>query len=177
MIEIEDTNIDGVWILKFLPIKDDRGELIRVFCEDELSRIIGARQIKQINQTITKYAGTVRGLHLQNEPFSETKIIRCTQGSVFDVAVDMRTSSPTYLQHVNVTLEAENYIGIVIAEGIAHGFQAIKDNSILHYLHTEKYASEAERGFRYDDPALGIRWPLVPINISERDQNHDLISK
>ena len=169
-LTIEQTNIDGLVTYDAFPLEDERGSFSRLFCVKELSNVIGDRKIVQINQSVTKNVGTMRGMHYQNSPYAEMKIVRCLSGCVFDVAVDLRKESPTFLKWFGVELSADNKKAIIIPEGFAHGFQAIESNSVLLYLHTSFYHPKAEAGFHYADKSVNIAWPLTPCCISERDK-------
>lgn len=121
-------------------------------------------------------AGVLRGMHFQNPPFSEMKLIRCLRGKVWDVAVDLRNGSSTFLSWYFQELSPENNLMMVIPEGFAHGFQVLEDESELLYLHTEYYKPDTEGGFRFDDPRLSIKWPLKPIDLSKKDINYPFIT-
>lgn len=159
------------------PFQDSRGAFARWYCERELAEIIGNRQIVQINHSRTVAMGAVRGLHFQKPPHAEMKLVRCIKGRVWDVAVDLRQGSPTYLKWHAEELSPENARMMVIPEGFAHGFQVLEPESELLYLHTAFYAPEFEGGVRLDDPALDISWPLPFADVSERDQSHPLIDQ
>lgn len=174
---IEDTRINGVKIIKMQPICDERGYFVREFCQKELVEIKAEIIIEQINHSMTQKKGSVRGLHFQYPPHAELKIVRCIKGSIFDVAVDLRKNSPTYLQLHEEILSADNMKALIVPEGCAHGFQTLEDNVELLYFHTESYCKEAEGTVRYDDPTLGIKWPLAVENISEKDVCGSLIGK
>lgn len=148
---------------------------MRLFCQRELAEILGNRQVVQINQSRTKKKGAVRGLHFQYPPHAEMKLVRCVKGRVWDVAVDLRAGSSTFLKWIAEELSAENHFMMVIPEGCAHGFQVLEANSELVYLHSAFYTPESEGGARYDDPILGISWPRKSTDISEHDQAHPLI--
>ena len=128
-----------------------------------------------MNHSWNKIAGTIRGMHFQIPPYQEIKLIRCVRGSVLDVIVDLRKYSPTFLQHFTVELSAENKKMIYVPEDFAHGFQALEDDSELIYHHTEYYTPDADRGLRFDDPSLNIKWPLPPVMLSEKDKSYKLI--
>jgi len=168
--------IDGLVITERKLIKDERGSFYRAFCDEDLRPILNGRTIKQINISRTMKVGAIRGLHFQKPPHAEMKLIRCISGKVWDVAVDIRQNSPTFLQWHAEELSGENGKMIIIPEGFAHGFQVLESESQLLYLHTESYAPQAEGGLRYDDPHLGIIWPLQISEISPRDSNHPLIT-
>jgi dTDP-4-dehydrorhamnose 3,5-epimerase len=134
-----------------------------------MKAIIGLRTIKQINHSTTYQVGAVRGLHYQYPPHAEMKIVRCLKGRVFDVAVDLRQGSPTFLKWTAVELTPINRLALVISEGCAHGFQVLEEGSELLYLHTAFYTPGVEGAVRYDDPSVGVAWPLAPTDISARD--------
>jgi len=174
--EIDSTSIDGLRIIHQLPISDSRGFFVRFFCNEQLGEIIGHRSILQINRSLTTHAGFLRGLHFQHPPHEEMKLVSCLRGKVFDVAVDLRKGSSTFMNwHAEVLSESNNKI-FVIPEGFAHGFQALTDNCELLYLHTSFYAPEAEGGLNALDPKLGIEWPLPVNGRSERDLKYAPIS-
>ncbi len=174
-LTIIETPLEGLYVVETDPFVDHRGTWARIFCESELQSILQRRHIVNINLSKTSERGTVRGMHYQLEPMAEMKLIRCTSGKIFDVAVDLRKNSPTYLHWYSEELSCENMKMFVIPEGFAHGFQALTDNVEMIYLHTEFYSKELERGVRYNDPQIGIQWPLNPINLSERDHTHPFI--
>ena len=169
------TPLSGMWIAERKILEDGRGAFSRMFCADEFREIGLNRPIVQINHSVTRMKGTVRGLHFQHPPHAETKIVSCLQGEVFDVAVDLRQGSKTFLSWHGEKLSAENRKSIIIPEGFAHGFQALTDHCELVYLHTEFYAPEVETGFNVKDKRLGIDWPLPISDLSERDKNHAFI--
>jgi dTDP-4-dehydrorhamnose 3,5-epimerase len=154
---------------------DKRGAFARLFCEQELSPVIGQRKIVQINHSCTEAVGAVRGLHFQHAPHTEMKLVRCLKGKVWDVAVDLRPQSPSYKRWFAQELSPQNAHMMVIPEGFAHGFQVLEAGSELLYLHTAFYKPESEGGVRHDDPELGIAWPLPVTDISVRDSSHDYI--
>ena len=166
------TAIAGVVVVETEPRSDHRGSLTRFFCSSALWRVIGTRQILQINHSQTRTLGAVRGLHYQRPPCTEMKLVRCIKGRVWDVAVDLRANSMTFMQWHAEELTPGNARMLVIAEGCAHGFQALEANSELLYLHTGQYVPAAEGGVRWDDPALGIKWPLAVTDLSKRDHHH-----
>lgn len=173
---IEQTPIDSLNVIQRQPIRDGRGYLERMFCSNELKSIIGQRSIVQINHTLTAKAGTIRGMHFQHPPFTEMKLVSCLRGEVFDVAVDLRKGSQTFLQwHAELITEA-NHKTFVISEGFAHGFQTLTDDCELLYLHTAAYAPDAEAGLNAVDPRLGIAWPMPIAERSARDLQHAMLS-
>jgi dTDP-4-dehydrorhamnose 3,5-epimerase len=157
------------------PFSDNRGTFSRLFCATDLEDIIGTRRILQINRSSTNAVGAVRGLHYQRSPHAEMKLITCLNGRVWDVALDLRAGSKTFLQWHAEELTPSNSRMIVIPEGCAHGFQVLEPRSELLYLHTAFYDPGSEGGVRPTDPRLDIPWPLPISDISERDLNHPLL--
>jgi dTDP-4-dehydrorhamnose 3,5-epimerase len=170
------TGIKGLSIVETNLLSDHRGVFSRVFCERELAEAIGGRKIVQVNQSLTVASGTVRGMHFQHPPHAELKLVRCLKGRVWDVAVDLRAESPTFLQWHAEELSCQNARMVVIPEGFAHGFQALEPNSELFYMVTAFYKPEAEGGVMPDDPRIAITWPLPITIMSERDKQRALIS-
>jgi dTDP-4-dehydrorhamnose 3,5-epimerase len=156
-------------------ITDSRGSFGRLFCPSNYSDLVGKFEIKQINSSCTLKQGALRGMHFQHPPFAETKIITCIMGKVFDVAVDLRVGSDTFLKWTSTILSCEKKNQMVIPPGFAHGFQVLEGPAQLIYLHDQFYKPEAEAGLRYNDPRIAISWPLPVTNISERDKVHELI--
>lgn len=169
-MKTETTALAGVVVIETQSFIDSRGSFARLFCVQELASAIGERQIEQINLSRTTAVGAVRGLHFQQPPHSEMKLVRCLKGRVWDVAVDLRSGSKTFLRWHAEELTAENARMLVIPEGCAHGFQVLEADSELLYLHTASYSTQAETGIRFDDSRLGITWPLPPGELSERDR-------
>lgn len=174
-MKIHPTPIADLIVAESQAFKDERGAFARLFCEQELSSVIGGRQIVQINHSRTEAVGAVRGLHFQHAPHAEMKLVRCLKGKVWDVAVDLRPNSLSYKRWYAQELSPQNAHMMVIPEGVAHGFQVLEAGSELLYLHTAFYKSEAEGGVRHDDPELGIAWPLPVTDISIRDSSHAYI--
>ena len=171
-MNLVETILPGVWVIESTAFQDNRGVFSRLFCSRELQAIVGPRTITQINHSMTRGVGAVRGLHFQNPPHAEMKIVRCLKGRVFDVAVDLRQGSPTFLKWTAVELTSENRFAFVIPEGCAHGFQVLEEDSELLYLHTAFYTPDAEGAVRFDDPRIGVNWPLTPTDLSARDLSH-----
>jgi dTDP-4-dehydrorhamnose 3,5-epimerase len=169
---IQSTPLAGLCLLQRHPIGDERGYLERLFCFQELQSIIEQRAILQINHSLTAKAGTLRGLHFQHPPHAEMKLVSCLCGEVFDVAVDLRQGSPTFLHWHAEHLSADNHRTLAIPEGFAHGFQTLTADCELLYLHTAAYQPTAEGGLDALDPALAIHWPLPISDRSARDQAH-----
>jgi len=170
-----ETNLKNLYIIEPELLKDERGLFYRVFCRNELKEIEHVKEIVQINQSLTKKKGSIRGMHFQYPPKAEIKIVKCLYGSVFDVAIDLRKNSSTLLQWHGEVLSAENKKMIYIPEGFAHGFQTLENNSELLYLHTEFYSPKYEGGIRYNDPRINIKWPLEISYISNRDNEFNLL--
>ncbi|KKM20711.1 hypothetical protein LCGC14_1642710 [marine sediment metagenome] len=171
----KETELKGLIIIEVVPFQDHRGKFYRVYCKNELKNIGYNKELMQINQSLTNKKGIIRGMHFQYPPKAETKIIKCLKGSIFDVVIDLRNRSSTFLHWHSEILSAENMKMLYIPEGFAHGFQSLEDNSELLYFHTEFYSPDYESGIRYDDPKIGIKWPLEIDDISERDRSFNLI--
>lgn len=175
--DILDTSLDGLKLIRRKPMGDERGYLERLFCSDELVHLISNKNILQVNRTLTNRRGTVRGLHFQYPPYAEVKFVSCLRGQVFDVAVDLRQNSPTFLRWYAETLTAENGKTLLIPEGFAHGFQTLSEDAELLYFHTAAYQPDAEGALNVQDPTLAIRWPEELTEISDRDATHPLLSE
>ena len=176
-MECIDTALPAVSIARTERFADARGSFARWFCSEELATILGSRQVLQINHSVTERKGSLRGMHFQLPPAAEMKLVRCLRGRVFDVAVDLRTGSETFLSWYGEELTAEDEKLMIIPEGFAHGLQALEDGCELLYLHTAAYFPELDGGLRFDDPAIGINWPVPITVISERDTSHALIGE
>ncbi len=157
-------------------VSDARGEFARLFDRGWLSDVQGDRPIVQVNRSLTREVGVIRGLHFQHGPALEAKWVRCLHGRVIDIAVDLRRGSPTFLHHFAVELSPALGNALFIPEGCAHGFQVLEPDSELLYLHTAPYAPAHEGGVRFDDPLLAIPWPLPPAGLSPRDLAHPLLT-
>jgi len=169
---IENTPLAGLKIIRRATLADTRGFLSRLFCAEVLEHAGWRKPIAQINHTHTRKAGTVRGMHFQEGAHAEMKLVSCLIGEIWDVAVDLRRRSPTFLQWHAVRLSADNGCALLIPEGFAHGFQALTDNVALHYCHSEPYTAAAERGLHPQDARLAIPWPLPVGELSLRDASH-----
>lgn len=176
-MKLLETPIDGVMVVETDRLRDRRGAFARLFCENALASVLGNRHIVQINHSQTRQPGAVRGMHYQHTPYAEMKMVRCLKGKVWDVAVDLRKESPTFLCWHALELSDVNNRMMVIPEGCAHGFQVLEAESELLYLHTESYTPAYEGGVRHDDPKLAIGWPLAVSDLSERDRAHPLIDE
>jgi dTDP-4-dehydrorhamnose 3,5-epimerase len=172
-----DTALPGVKLIDMQPIADERGFFSRFWCRREMQEQGLPFEVAQINTSLNVNAGTVRGLHYQREPHAEAKIVSCTSGSVFDVAVDIRPHSEFYLQWYGVELNPNSNRLLYIPAGFAHGYQALDDNTRLLYLVSEFYKPDAELGLRYDDPQLKIDWPCEVTSVSEKDSQWPLVTE
>jgi dTDP-4-dehydrorhamnose 3,5-epimerase len=164
-----ETALPGAYVVELEERADNRGFFARTFCVREFSELGLTTRIAQCNLSFNHRRGTLRGLHYQAEPAPEAKLIRCIAGAVHQVLVDMRPGSPTYLNHVSVELSAANRRAVYLPELVAAGVQTLADNSELMYQVSEFHTPEAERGLRFDDPAIGIDWPLPVAEISAKD--------
>lgn len=171
------TPLRGLTLIQRHPIGDQRGYLERLYCVNALADVLDGRSIAQINHTLTVKQGTVRGMHFQFPPHAETKLVTCLKGEVFDVAVDLRQGSPTFLCWHAEHLSADNHRTLVIPEGFAHGFQTLAADCELLYLHTAAYHAEAEGALNATDPRLAIAWPLPIAERSARDQDHPCLDE
>lgn len=166
------TPIEGLHEIRHTPVTDARGRFTRLFCEQELAPIRPGLHFTQINLSETRARGTLRGMHYQIPPAAEAKLIRCLRGRVFDVAVDVRAGSPTFLQWHAVELAEDGDNAVFIPEGFAHGFQTLTDDVHLLYMHTAPWTPACGAGLRYDDPRLAIAWPQSATDVSERDHGY-----
>lgn len=173
---ITNTPLSGLKVIERQCLGDSRGFLSRLFCADELATAGWLKPIAQINQTYTAKAGTIRGMHFQDSPYAEMKLVSCLRGAVFDVAVDLRADSPTFLQWYGVRLSTENRCALLIPEGFAHGFQTLTDDVELLYCHSTPYVPSAEAGLHPQDSRLGISWPMPITELSARDSQHPLVT-
>jgi dTDP-4-dehydrorhamnose 3,5-epimerase len=169
------TPLHGLHYVESSSYRDLRGAFARLFCADDLESLLGQRHIVHINHSHTMKSGAIRGMHYQLHPYSEMKFVRCLKGKVWDVALDLRTGSKTFLQWFGIELTPDNERMMVIPEGFAHGFQTLEPNSELLYLHTAPYMPSHEGGVRYDDPRVSIKWPMSVSDISSRDSQHVLL--
>lgn len=169
---IQDLPLPTLKLIKRIPIADNRGFLQRMYCQEILMQQGIVDSIAQINLTLTKKIGAIRGMHFQHPPYAETKIVSCLRGQVFDVVVDLRQDSPTFLKWHSEILSPELNNSLVIPKGFAHGFQALTNDCELLYFHSAPYHSQAEGGISPLDAMLNIAWPLEITDMSERDQSH-----
>lgn len=176
-MKFTETLLKGSYSIELNAFTDDRGWFARTYCKNEFATIGHTAEWVQMNHSFTKDKGAIRGMHYQLPPFSEIKMVRCIAGAVFDVIVDMRKESPTFLQWYGTELSAANRKMLYIPEGFAHGFQTLQNDCELIYHHSQFYTPGAEGGIKFDDPKLNIRWPLPVTNISERDNRHPLLDE
>lgn len=171
-----ETPLSGAYMIDLERRGDARGFFARTFCAREFADHGLATEFVQGNMSLSATAGTLRGLHFQHPPAEETKLMRCVQGAMWDVIVDTRPTSPTYLQGFGVELSAENGRALYVPKGFAHGFQTLAPDTIAFYMVDEFYTPGVEDGFRHDDPALGLEWPMAVTEISDKDRNWPLIT-
>ena len=171
----KETSLKGSYVLTLEPVEDERGWFTRTYCKNEFLAIGHNKEWVQMNHSFTKQKGTVRGMHYQRPPYGEIKLVRCIAGSVYDVIIDLRADSATYLQYFGIELSAVNKKMIYIPEGFAHGFQALSNDAELIYHHSQFYLPGVEASVIYNEPAINIKWPLELTNISERDNSHPFI--
>ena len=175
-VKFSETSLAGLWRIELELREDERGFLARTYCEKEFSGHGLNTQWPQCNLTLTKKRGMIRGMHFQAEPKPEIKLIRCSRGAIFDVLVDVRRGSPTFGKWEGFELSAENHRTLYVPGGFAHGFQCLTDNCEVVYQMSEFYFADLARGIRFDDPQVGIKWPLASPALSERDKNLPLLS-
>ena len=164
-----ETRVPGVMVVESEPLEDERGSFARAFCDEEYREAGFPVRIVQCNTSFNRARGTLRGLHYQVAPAAETKVVRCTRGRVFDVAVDLRPESPTFCTWTGAELAPEDHRAHLIPEGCAHGFITLAAESEVFYLTGSPHSPEHARGVRWDDPAFAVEWPLRPSVISARD--------
>jgi dTDP-4-dehydrorhamnose 3,5-epimerase len=173
---IEPLILEGVCKITRRSLNDDRGYFERMFCGTELAERIGFGEIAQINRTMTRAIGVVRGMHYQDGHSGEAKIITCLRGGILDVIVDVREGSPTFLKHIALPLVEGDGCALYVPRGFAHGFQTLRQDTELLYFHDNYYDAKCERGLYPLDPSLGIKWPLKIVQMSERDEKHPLMT-
>jgi dTDP-4-dehydrorhamnose 3,5-epimerase len=171
----EPAPLKDAWIVRQKPIGDDRGYFARAFCEKEFEEHGIPSRFVQVNTSFSKDVGTLRGLHWQVAPAPEPKFMRCTRGAIYDIMVDMRSDSPTYLQHFGIELTPDNQTMVYIPAYFAHGFLTLQPDSQSLYMVGGVYSPECERGVRWDDPKLGIELPIEPRIVSDKDRSWPLL--
>jgi dTDP-4-dehydrorhamnose 3,5-epimerase len=175
-VTLKYTDIDGVTVVDIEPLNDERGFFARSFCADEFARHGLDSTVAQVNYAYNHARGTLRGLHRQVPPYAEAKLVRCTRGAIFAVAVDVRQGSESFSERVTVELTSENRRALFLPPYVAHGFQTLADDTEVIYQVSGPHEAHSEQGFRWDDPAFGIPWPLPITVISEKDANWPLIA-
>lgn len=170
-----ETKLKGAYILDLERREDERGFFARAFCQNEFAEHGLKPIIAQANLAFNIKKGTLRGMHFQFPPAAESKLVRCTRGAILDIIVDLRPESPTYLQHISVELDEDNHRALYVPERFAHGYQALRDNTETSYQVGEFYAPACESGLMYNDPRLGLSWPLPVSVISPKDQKFRLL--
>jgi len=168
----KETYLKGSYQIEINRLGDERGFFGRQWCQNEMSEMGIKSNIAQVNTSLNKHKGTLRGMHFQKDPFQETKLVRCIRGRIFDVIVDLRPESPTYKKWFGVELTQNNYQMLYVPENFAHGFITLEDNTEILYLVTQFYHPEAEAGLRWNDPVFSIQWPVPVTVMSEKDKNH-----
>lgn len=167
-----ETPLSGAYVIELERRSDDRGFFARVFCEKEFADHGLATRFVQVNNSLAREKGTLRGMHYQLPPSAESKLVRCVRGSFHDVIIDLREESPSFGRHFEIELSAENRTMLYVPKGFAHGFITLETNTEAFYFADEFYDPERERGIRWNDPRFGIEWPLEPTVISEKDRSH-----
>ena len=174
-LSVTELGLNGLKLIESHPLGDERGFLTRIFCAQELALAGWQKTISQINHTYTQKIGTVRGMHFQIPPFSEMKLVSCLRGQIWDVALDLRKDSPTFLKWHAEVLSSDNQKALLIPEGFAHGFQALSNDCELLYLHSAPYQPDAESAINPQDALVNIKWPLEISALSKRDASHPLL--
>ena len=164
-----ETKLKNAFIIDIQQFRDDRGSFGRTFCQKEFEKAGINTTVAQANISCNKKKGTVRGMHYQTDPFGESKLVRCTRGAIYDVIIDVRPDSPTYMQWIGVELTENSSRMLYVPENFAHGFQTLKDDTEVIYQVSQFYTPGAERGIRYNDPVFHIDWPLEVLVISDKD--------
>ena len=175
--DFQKTRLPGLTVVKRDRHFDKRNFFSRLFCVSQLSDHGWVGPIKQINHSYTRRCGTVRGMHCQTAPHSEMKLVTCIKGKIWDVAIDLRESSPTFLQWHSEILSEENLNALLISEGFAHGFQSLSDDVEIIYCHNKAYRPDHELALNPVDPTLKLQWPIEISEMSERDKNHRWVAK
>jgi dTDP-4-dehydrorhamnose 3,5-epimerase len=171
-MKFNSTPLKGSFLIDLDKREDERGFFARLFCSEEFDKQGLEAQFVHVNNSLSKEKGTLRGLHYQLDPMAEVKVVRCIQGSFYDVIIDLRPESHTFGKSFGALLSAENRRMMYVPKGFAHGFLTLEDNSEVFYLVSQFYSKEKERGIRWNDPYFNIDWPMQPQVISERDQMH-----
>jgi dTDP-4-dehydrorhamnose 3,5-epimerase len=176
-MKFSERRVKGAWVIEPTPHEDARGRFMRAWCLREFTEHAIDFIPLQANMGFSVHKGTIRGLHYQVAPALEAKLVRCTRGAIFDVVVDLRPSSPTFRSWCGTCLNADNGRMLYVPEGCAHGCQSTEDRTEIYYMTSAFYSPSESRGIRYDDPALGIRWPLPVSSISDQDRSWPLVEQ
>lgn len=176
-MKFTETPLKGSYIIELSPFTDERGWFARTYCKKEFEQIGHLEEWVQLNHSVTHSKGTLRGMHYQLPPYGEIKLVRCIAGAIYDVIIDLRKGSPSFLQWFGTELSSANKKMLYIPVGFAHGFQALTDDCELIYHHTSFYATDAEGGIRFDDKKISIDWPLEITGISQRDSTHPYLDE
>jgi dTDP-4-dehydrorhamnose 3,5-epimerase len=176
-MKFQETRLSGAFIIELEPHVDERGFFARTFCAREFAAQGLETEFVQCNLSLNHQKGTLRGLHFQSAPWGEAKLVRCIQGAIWDVIVDLRPGSPTFGSHEALVLSAENRRALYIPKAFAHGFQTLTDNSEVFYQMSDPYVPDASAGIRAEDPALGIKWPMPVKQISDKDRKLPLLAE
>ncbi len=175
-MNFRETKLSGAYVVDLQPFTDDRGQFARAWCNEEFARQGLVADYVQSNVSVNPRRGTLRGLHYQEAPHAEVKLVRCVRGAIWDVIVDLRPRSSTYGQWLGVELTPQALTMLYVPEGFAHGFQVLADDTEVNYLVSSPYSPHAARGVRYDDPAIGVHWPLEVTSISDNDRSWPLMA-
>lgn len=167
-----ETELKGAFILDVKKMEDERGFFGRSYCQKEFEDHGINPHVVQANVSYNKVKGTLRGMHYQMHPYEETKLVRCVRGAIYDVIIDLRKDSPTYTKWIGVELREGSYKMLFVPEGFAHGFITLEDNTEVIYQVSQFYTPGSEKGIRWNDKAFNIKWPIEPVVISEKDQQH-----
>ncbi len=172
-MKFEALSLAGAYVIEMEQLADERGFFARAFCRREFEAHGLDPNVAQVNVSFNRRRGTLRGMHYQAAPHEEAKVVRCTQGAIWDVIVDLRPGSPTFRQWQGVELSSANRRSLYVPRGFAHGFQALADDAEVLYLMSEFYHPESARGVRWNDPAFGISWPIADPHMSPRDASYE----
>ena len=171
-MDFHQTALKDAYLIELNRLGDERGFFARAFCRNEFAEVGLVTNFVQVNNSLSSTRGTLRGMHYQLAPHSETKLVRCIRGALYDVIIDLRPDSPTFKHHFGVELSAENRSMLYVPKGFAHGFITLEDDTEAFYFVDEFYAPPSERGIRWNDPAFGIEWPIEPAELSAKDAAH-----
>lgn len=173
-MKFTELNLKGAFVIELERKEDERGFFARSFCQREFQKIGLNSNIRQCDISYNKQKGALRGIHYQTPPYEEDKIVQCVQGAIYDVIIDLRKNSSTYCKWIAIELKAEDYTMLYCPKGFAHGFQTLKDNTVIHYQMSEFYYPKGSTGLRWDDPTFNITWPIEKKIISQNDQKFPL---